>query len=91
MEKPRKKMGRPPEREGEVMEKRMVRWSPSLWARLEATIPKQQRSAFIRRAVERALAAEERRRAKGAEKTEQDEWEAARRAYDSEPHGQAEK
>jgi hypothetical protein len=89
MERLRKKTGRPPLREGEVAIHKVMRWPPSLWAELEAMVPDRQRSAFIRRCVERGLAAEKRRREKAAEKTGQDEWEAARRAYDDEPRGEA--
>jgi hypothetical protein len=64
MEQPRKKLGRPPVRPGEVMTQKVMRWPPSLWAELESLVPERQRAAFIRRAVERALANERRRLAK---------------------------
>jgi hypothetical protein len=71
MEKPRKRMGRPPKPPGEVLVNRMMRWPPALWEELEELVPERQRSAFIRRAVERALASERRRQAKAAEVPEQ--------------------
>jgi hypothetical protein len=59
MQTPRKR-GRPPDYEGEIMVKRMYRWPPSLQQELERLVPAQQRSAFVRAAVERALASRRR-------------------------------
>lgn len=66
------------------MEQRMMRWPPSLWRELEELVPDRQRSRFIRRAVEKALAAERRRQAKATQATADQAWEAARRDFDSE-------
>lgn len=38
------------------MKKKMFRWPPSLLEELETLVPERERSAFVRRAVERALA-----------------------------------
>jgi hypothetical protein len=61
------------------MEQKVMRWPPALWADLEATVPERKRSAFIRRAVEKALALEKRRQAKAVEQNESVRQNAARR------------
>jgi hypothetical protein len=49
------KTGRPKKPEGERMVNRVMRWPRALWGELEALVPPQQRSAFVRSAVEQAL------------------------------------
>ncbi|MBI3912069.1 MAG: hypothetical protein HY320_14200 [Armatimonadetes bacterium] len=48
-------MGRPPKPPGEKYISRQVRFPPALWAEVEESVPANERSAFIRRAVEWAL------------------------------------